>query len=62
MDIMDIYATDKGNESKLVIEAIKEIDDKLKDEKDGSKRTRLMFEQMLRGIHLTQDPYNVTGF
>lgn len=62
MDIMDIYATDKGNENKLVIEAIKEISDKLKDEKDGSKRTELMFEQMLRGIYLTQDPYNATGF
>lgn len=61
MDIIDVYSSDKGDSTKLVIEAVKEIYDKLKDEKDGSKRTKLMFEQMLRGIHMTQDPYSI-GF
>ena len=61
MDIIDVYSSDRGDSAKLVIEAVKEIDDKLKDEKDGSKRTKLMFEQMLRGIHMTQNPYSI-GF
>lgn len=37
-----------------VIKAVKEIDEKLKTETDGKKRTQLMFEQMLRGLYLTQ--------
>ena len=37
-----------------VIKAVKEIDEKLKTETDKSKRTQLMFEQMLRGLYLTQ--------
>ena len=37
-----------------VINAVKEIDEKLKTEKDKGKRTQLMFEQMLRGLYLTQ--------
>ena len=36
-----------------VIKKIREIDDKLHDENIDSKEyTKLMFEQMLRGIHL----------
>ncbi len=41
------------NETK-VVNAVKEIDDKLKNETDKGKRTQLMFEQMLRGLYLTQ--------
>ena len=37
-----------------VVNAVKEIDEKLKTETDKSKRTQLMFEQMLRGLYLTQ--------
>ena len=37
-----------------VIKAVKEIDEKLKTETDKNKRTQLMFEQMLRGLYLTQ--------
>jgi len=37
-----------------VVEAVKEINEKLKTETDGKKRTQLMFEQMLRGLYLTQ--------
>jgi len=34
------------------IERIKEIDNKLDKEKDGNVRTKLMFEQMLRGLYI----------
>jgi len=37
-----------------VVNAVKEIDEKLKTETDKSKKTQLMFEQMLRGLYLTQ--------
>ena len=37
-----------------VVNAVNEIDEKLKTETDKSKRTQLMFEQMLRGLYLTQ--------
>lgn len=37
-----------------VINAVREIDEKLKTETDKKKRTQLMFEQMLRGLYLTQ--------
>ena len=40
--------------NKEVIEGIKEIDEKLHTENvDGMARTRLMFEQLLRGLYLT---------
>ena len=42
-----------------VVNAVKEIDEKLKTEKDKSKRTQLMFEQMLRGLYLTQIQGNI---
>lgn len=42
-------------DDKKVIKAVKEIDDKLKTETNKSKRTQLMFEQMLRGLYLTQN-------
>ena len=34
------------------IEKVKEINSKLNDECDEKNRTRLMFEQMLRGLYL----------
>ena len=37
-----------------VVNSVKEIDEKLKTETDKNKRTQLMFEQMLRGLYLTQ--------
>ena len=43
-----------ANDPSDIINNIKEIDDKLKDTKDGKKRTKLMFEQMLRGLYLSQ--------
>ena len=36
------------------IEKVKEIDEKLKEENDGKKRTKLMFEQLLRGLYINQ--------
>jgi hypothetical protein len=36
------------------IKRIREIDDKIHKEKDGKARTRLMFEQMLRGLYINQ--------
>ena len=42
-----------------VVNAVKEIDEKLKTETDKSKRTQLMFEQMLRGLYLTQVQGNI---
>lgn len=39
-----------------VIQGIKEIDDKLHSGKvKGSERTKLMFEQMLRGLYLSPE-------
>lgn len=39
-----------------VIQGIKEIDDKLHSGNvNGSERTKLMFEQMLRGLYLTPE-------
>lgn len=36
------------------IKKIREIDDKLHEGADGKERTRLMFEQMLRGLYINQ--------
>lgn len=56
MDILDIYTNDgKGMENK-VIESIKEVNDKLKDENNGKERTKLLYEMMLRGLYLSQCP------
>lgn len=38
--------------NKETIESIKEINSKLENEMDGKMRTKLMFEQMLRGLYL----------
>ena len=46
------YITDNAK----VIQGIKEIDDKLHSGKvKGSEKTKLMFEQMLRGLYLTPE-------
>lgn len=37
-----------------VIKRVTEISDKLKEETDGKMRTKLMFEQLLRGIYINQ--------
>jgi hypothetical protein len=34
------------------IKKVREISDKLEDEKDGKVRTKLMFEQLLRGLYM----------
>lgn len=36
------------------IKKVREISDKLEDEKDGKARTKLMFEQLLRGLYINQ--------
>ena len=36
------------------IKKVREISDKLEDEKDGKVRTKLMFEQLLRGLYINQ--------
>lgn len=36
------------------IKRVMEINDKLEEEKDGKARTRLMFEQLLRGLYINQ--------
>lgn len=51
--MIDYLANDEA------IKKVKEIDDQIKEEDekeatDGSKLTRLMFEQMLRGLYINQ--------
>ena len=36
------------------IKKVREINDKLEEEKDGKVRTKLMFEQLLRGLYINQ--------
>jgi len=36
------------------IKKVKEISDKLENERDGKARTKLMFEQLLRGLYINQ--------
>lgn len=38
------------------IKRVEEINDKLEQENDGKKRTKLMFEQLLRGLYLNNFP------
>lgn len=57
--MIDYYDENGILDEKKVINAVKEIDDKLKTETDGKKRTQLMFEQMLRGLYLTQIQMNI---
>lgn len=52
--MIDYYDEHGILDSTKVVNAVKEIDEKLKTETDGKKRTQLMFEQMLRGLYLTQ--------
>ena len=52
--MIDYYDEHGLIDNNKVIKAVKEIDEKLKTETDGKKRTKLMFEQMLRGLYLTQ--------
>jgi len=52
--MIDYYGENGLFDDKKVINAVKEIDEKLKTETDKNKRTQLMFEQMLRGLYLTQ--------
>ena len=56
------YMDDHGEFSQeLVIEGLKEMEDKIREENakdvvDGEKVTRMMYEQMLRGIYLQGNP------
>ena len=52
--MIDYYDEHGIIDNKKVINAVKEIDEKLKTEKDKGKRTQLMFEQLLRGLNLSQ--------
>lgn len=36
------------------IKKVREISDKLNEETDGNARTKLMFEQLLRGLYINQ--------
>jgi len=57
--MIDYYDEHGIMDETKVINAVKEIDEKLKTEKDKKKRTQLMFEQMLRGLYLTQVQGNI---
>ena len=52
--MIDYYDEHGIIDNTKVINAVKEIDEKLKTEKDKGKRTQLMFEQLLRGLYLSQ--------
>jgi len=52
IDYFDDYGLIDNNK---VIKAVMEIDEKLKTETDGKKRTKLLMEQMLRGLYLDQN-------
>ena len=52
--MIDYYDEHGILDNAKVVNAVKEIDEKLKTETDKGKRTQLMFEQMLRGLYLTQ--------
>ncbi len=52
--MIDYYGENGIIDEKKVINAVREIDEKLKTETDKNKRTQLMFEQMLRGLYLSQ--------
>lgn len=48
----DINTFIQTEENTKIIKSIKEIDEKLQNEKSGEMRTKLMMEQMLRGLAL----------
>ena len=52
--MIDYYDEHGIIDNNKVVKAVKDIDEKLKTETDKNKRTKLMFEQMLRGLYLTQ--------
>jgi len=52
--MIDYYDEHGIIDNDKVVKAVKDIDEKLKTETDKGKRTKLMFEQMLRGLYLTQ--------
>lgn len=53
--MLDYYDDYGLVDNEKVIKAVKEIDDKLKVETDKGKRTKLMFEQLLRGLYLNSN-------
>ena len=44
-----------------LINKIKEIDEKLHKDISGKERTRLMYEQLLKGLQISQAPMGVIG-
>ncbi len=55
MDYYSYMSSDSSDE-RSVVEAIRKIDEQLHEETSEEKRTRLMYEQMLKGLRLTQNP------
>ena len=53
--MIDYYDEHGIIDEKKVIKAVKEIDDKIKTETNGEKRVKLMMEQLLRGLYLSQN-------
>lgn len=58
---MNVFDNNGTFSQELVIEGIKEMEEKIKEENakevvDGEKITRMMYEQMLRGIYLQGNP------
>jgi len=61
---MDYLDSAGGYDQNKVIEGIAEIDDRIqelcsKDVVDKSELTRLRYEQMLRGLYLFNNPYQM---
>ena len=50
--MIDYYDEFGMVDNNKVIKAIREIDEKRKNEKDKSKQTKLLMEQLLRGLYL----------
>ena len=50
------YMSNDGSDERSVVESIRKIDEQLQEEMSEEKRTRLMYEQMLKGLRLTQNP------
>ena len=53
--MIDYYDDGGMVDHEKVVKAVSDIDKRLKDEKDGGNRTRLMYEQMLRGLYFQMD-------
>lgn len=54
IDYFDNYGVIDNNK---VINAVIEVNEKLKKETDENKKTQLMMEQLLRGLYLDQNQY-----